>query len=60
VFFKENSISSSLQRVFNYRVGRFRVTRDNLVLVKVGGKIISLGLLQEELEKIEPKKINLF
>ena len=60
VFFKENSISSSLQRVFNYRVGRFHVTRDNLVLVKVGGKIISLGLLQEELEKIEPKKINLF
>lgn len=54
VFFKENNISSSLQRVFNYRVGRFRVTRDNLVLVKIGGKITSLGLLQEPLEKIKP------
>jgi len=56
VFFKENIISSSLQRVFNYRVGRFRVTRDNLVLVKIGGKITSLGLLQEPLEKIKPAK----
>ena len=56
VFFKENPISSSLQRVFNYRAGRFRVTREGLVLVKVGGKITSLGLLQEPLEKITPAK----
>lgn len=56
MFFKENIISSSLQRIFNYRVGRFRVTRDGLVLVKIGGKITSLGLLQEPLEKIKPTK----
>jgi len=56
-FFKENPISSTLQRVFNYRIGNFRVTRDNVVLVKIGGKITSLGILHENLEKIKPTKI---
>jgi len=57
VFFKEHIISSSLQRIFNYRAGKFRITRENLVLVKIGGKITSIGLLQEPLEKITPTKI---
>ena len=57
VFFKENSISNSLQRIFNYKTGKFRVTRENLVLVKIGGKITSIGLLMEPLEKIKPTKI---
>lgn len=53
-YFKDNSISSTLQRLLNYRGGKFRVTDDNLVLAKIKGKIISLGLLQESLEKIQP------
>jgi len=56
-YFKENPITSALQRVLNYRKGKFRITKDNQVLVKVGGKVISLGLLQEPLEKIELKSI---
>ncbi len=55
-FFKDNPISSSLQRLFNYRAGKFRINNDNLVLAKIGGKITSLGVLQEPLEKIEPTK----
>lgn len=55
-FFKENSISPALQRLFNYRAGKFRINSDNLVLAKTGGKITSLGILQEPLEKIEPTK----
>lgn len=57
VFYKDNSISSSLQRTFNYRAAKFHVTRDNLVLVKIGGKITNIGLLMEPLEKIKPTKI---
>jgi len=57
VFFKENLISSSIQRVFNYKAGKFRLTREDLVLVKVGGKITSIGLLTDPLEKIPPTKI---
>jgi superfamily II DNA or RNA helicase len=53
-FFKDNSISQSLQRLFNYRSGKFRLTKDNLVLAKIGGKITSLGILQEPLELINP------
>lgn len=56
-YFKENSISYALQRLFNYRAGKFNITRDNLVLAKIGGKIHPLGILQEPLEKIKPKKI---
>ncbi len=56
-FFKDNSIAASLQRLFNYRSGRFRLTQDNQVIAKAGGKILSLGILTEPLEKISPVKI---
>jgi len=56
-YFKQNPISSTIQRLLNYRSGKFRVTDENLVLIKVKGKIISLGLLQEPLEKIQPFSI---
>jgi len=56
-YFKDNPISSSLQRVLNYRSGKFRVTRDNVVLLKIGGKITSLGIMHEPLEKIKPAVI---
>jgi len=52
-YFKDNSIGPALERLFNYRGGKFRITRENLVLAKCGGKIVSIGLLQEPLEKIE-------
>lgn len=52
-YFKDNPISYSLQRLFIYRSGKFRITRDDLVLAKRGGKIISLGILQESLEEIK-------
>jgi superfamily II DNA or RNA helicase len=57
IYYKDNAISSTLQRFFNYRVGKFRVTNENLVIAKSGGKIRSLGMLTEPLEKIEYKKI---
>jgi superfamily II DNA or RNA helicase len=53
-YFKDNPITFSIQRLFNFRSCRFRVTDDNLVLAKIGGKITSLGVLQEPLEKIKP------
>lgn len=56
-YFKDNSISSALQRLFNYHAGKFHITRDNLVLAKAGGKIVSLGIMQEPLEQIKPAKI---
>jgi len=56
-YFKSNPITFSLERLFNYRSCRFRVTRDNLVLAKIGGRIVSLGILQEPLEKIKPLNI---
>lgn len=49
-YFKDNPVSGELQRFFNYHVGSFRVTKDNLVLAKIGGKIISAGVLHEPLE----------
>jgi len=60
-YYKQNQISSTLQRFFNYRAGGFRITSDNVVIAKSGGKIKSLGILSEPLEKIEhtpvkPKK----
>jgi superfamily II DNA or RNA helicase len=56
-FFKQNPISSTLQRFFNYRTGKFRITKDNLVIAKSGGKIRSLGILSEPLEKIKTSKV---
>jgi len=56
-FFKQNPISSTLQRFFNYRTGRFRVTKDDLVIAKSGGKIKSLGILTDPLEKIKTAKV---
>ena len=56
-YFKENPISSTLQRFFNYRAGTFRVTNENLVIAKSGGKIKSLGILTEPLEKIKPLNV---
>ena len=52
-YFKFNPIISSLEKLFNYRSCRFKVTRDNLVLAKIGGRIVSLGILQEPLETIK-------
>lgn len=57
IYYKDNPISATLQRFFNYRVGNFRVTKENLVIAKSGGKIRSLGILIEPLEKIKHKKI---
>ena len=57
IYFKDNPISATLQRFFNYRVGKFRVTKENLVIAKSGGKINSLGMLVEPLEKIRQKKL---
>ncbi len=59
-YFKDNPISSTLERLFNYHGGKFRITKDNLVLVKRGGKIISLGILQEPVVKIKPASIKPF
>jgi superfamily II DNA or RNA helicase len=56
-FFKQNPISSTLQRFFNYRTGTFRITKDNLVIAKSGGKIKSLGILSEPLQKIKTAKV---
>ena len=56
-YFKDNPITFSLQRLFNYRSGKFRITRDDLVLAKRGGRIISLGILQEPLEEIKSTTI---
>jgi superfamily II DNA or RNA helicase len=52
-YYKDNQITFALERLFNYRGGKFKITKDNLVLVKRGGKIVSIGLLQEPLEKIQ-------
>ena len=56
-YFKPNTIAFSLEKLFNFRSCRFRVTKDNLVLAKIGGRIVSLGILQEALEKIKPLAI---
>jgi len=56
-YFKQNPISSTLQRFFNYRTGRFRITKDGIVIAKSGGKIKSLGILSEPLEKIKPLNV---
>ena len=56
-YFKDNPITYSLQRLFYYRSCRFRVTKDNLVLAKIGGRIVSLGVMHEPLEKIRPLSV---
>jgi len=56
-YFKDNPISSTIQRFFNYHAGNFRVTKDNLIIAKSGGKVTSLGILVEPLELIIPTKI---
>ena len=56
-FFKDNPVGPALERIFHYRGGKFKITREDIVLAKSGGNIISLGILQEPLEKIEQKKI---
>ncbi len=56
-YFKQNPISSTLQRFFNYRTGMFRITKDGVVIAKSGGKIKSLGILSEPLEKIKPLNV---
>jgi superfamily II DNA or RNA helicase len=56
-YFKGNPITYSLERLFNFRSCRFRVTKDGLVLAKIGGSIVSLGILSEQLEKIKPLDI---
>ena len=53
-YYKANYITAELERIFNYHGGRFRITKDNFVLAKRGGKIIPLGMLQEPLEIIKP------
>jgi len=58
-YYKENPISSTIQRFFNFRAGSFRVTSENLVIAKSGGKIKSLGMLTEQLEKIKPMNMKL-
>jgi superfamily II DNA or RNA helicase len=59
-YFKDNIISASLQRLFNYRAAKFRVTQDNQIIAKAGGKFVSLGIISEPLEKIPPAKIKPF
>ncbi len=53
-YYKQNPISYTLQRFFNYKTGKFRITKDDLIIAKSGGKIRSLGILSEPLEKIKP------
>jgi len=57
IYYKDNPIGATIQRFFNYRVGKFRVTKENLVIAKSGGKIRSLGMLTEPLEKIKHTRI---
>jgi superfamily II DNA or RNA helicase len=56
-YYKDNPVVASLQRLFNYRSGNFRLTQDNQVIAKSGGKFLSLGILTEPLEKISLLKI---
>lgn len=53
-YYKANFITAELERLFNYHGGKFRITKENFVLAKRGGKIIPLGMLQEPLEIIKP------
>jgi len=56
-YYKGNIITSELEKLFDYRGGKFRITNENFVLAKRRGKIIPLGMLHEPLEKIRPAKV---
>ncbi|KYK31615.1 MAG: hypothetical protein AYK22_02050 [Thermoplasmatales archaeon SG8-52-3] len=56
-YFRGNIMTSELERLFDYRGGKFRITKENFVLAKRRGKIIPLGMLHEPLEKIKPTKL---
>ncbi|UCF49589.1 MAG: DEAD/DEAH box helicase family protein [Thermoplasmatales archaeon] len=56
-YYKGNIITSELEKLFNDRGGKFRITNENFVLAKRRGKIIPLGMLHEPLEKIRPTKV---
>jgi len=56
-YYKGNIITSELEKLFDYRGGKFRITKENFVLAKRRGKIIPVGMLHEPLEKIKPTKL---
>lgn len=56
-YYKGNIVTSELEKLFNDRGGKFRITNENFVLAKRRGKIIPLGMLHEPLEKIRPTKV---
>jgi len=56
-YYKGNLITAELEKLFDYRGGKFRITNENFVLAKRRGKIIPLGMLHEQLEKIKPTKV---
>jgi len=56
-YYKGNIITSELEKLFDYRGGKFRITKENFVLAKRRGKIIPFGMLHEPLEKIKPTKL---
>ncbi len=56
-YYKGNIVTAELERLFDYRGGKFKITNENFVLAKRRGKIIPLGMLHEPLEKIMPKKV---
>ena len=56
-YYKGNIVTAELERLFDYRGGKFKITNENFVLAKRRGKIIPLGMLHEPLEKIKPTKI---
>lgn len=56
-YYKGNILTSELEKLFNDRGGKFRITNENFVLAKRRGKIIPLGMLHEPLEKIRPTRM---
>jgi superfamily II DNA or RNA helicase len=57
LYYKGNILTAELEKLFDYRGGKFRITEENFVLAKRRGKIIPLGMLYEPLEKIKPTKV---
>jgi superfamily II DNA or RNA helicase len=56
-YYKGNLITAELEKLFDYRGGKFRITNENFVLAKRRGKIIPLGMLSDPLEKIKHTKV---
>ncbi len=56
-YFKGNIVTAELERLFDYRGGKFRITKENFVLAKRGGRIIPIGTLHEPLEIIKPTRM---